>query len=97
MDALCVYIVYLKDIYPIRKFGLKIRLSIRKTSTLRRSFSSRAVLLYIRSEIKDFRRIKNNYFIEWRPKMAGIVYIVIALVGVMFTAASLVSLKSENE
>jgi len=27
--------------------------------------------------------------------MAGIVYIVIALVGVMFTAASLVSLKSE--
>jgi hypothetical protein len=29
--------------------------------------------------------------------MAGIVYIVIALVGVMFTAASLVSLKSENE
>lgn len=29
--------------------------------------------------------------------MAGIVYIVVTLVGVMFTAASLVSLKSENK
>lgn len=43
----------------------------------------------------QFRTKKAVHYVR-RYIMAGVVYIVIALVGIMFTAASLVGLKSDQ-